>query len=370
MDASRLYILVTFVVSAACGFASIPFIVRYCKRKGIVDTPQKRKVHTVPVPRLGGACFLPSMGVAAIIALAVFNQEMGVEGKITVNLWACYFVMCLTMIYAVGFVDDYVGVSAKTKFVVQTAAAAILPLSGLYLNTLYGLFGIHDIPAVVGMPLTVLVIVFINNAVNLIDGIDGLCASLALIALGGFIVLFTMNELTVYSVLIAGLMGVLASFLFFNVCGKDTKDGYKIFMGDSGSLTIGFILAFLLVKISMARGNAHFAPHNYLLLASTLLTVPCLDVLRVMAARVRHGRPVFDADKNHIHHKLLRAGLGQRGALITVVALQALYIAVNVSLCDRLDINVILIIDIAVWLLFHAVLNRKIRERGERTFSI
>ena len=118
MDASLLYILVTFIVSVACGFVSIPVIVRYCKKKGIMDTPQKRKVHSVPVPRLGGACFLPSMGIATIVALAVFNQEMGVGGKITLNLWACYFVMCLTMIYIVGLVDDYLGVSAKTKFVV------------------------------------------------------------------------------------------------------------------------------------------------------------------------------------------------------------------------------------------------------------
>ena len=370
MDASLLYILVTFIVSVACGFVSLPVIVRYCKRKGIMDAPQKRKVHSVPVPRLGGACFLPSMGIATIVALAVFNQEMGVGGKITLNLWACYFVMCLTMIYIVGLVDDYFGVSAKTKFAVQTAAAIILPLSGLYINNLYGLFGIYDIPSGVGMPLTVLVIVFINNAVNLIDGIDGLCASLALIALGGFLVLFTMNEMTVYSVLIAGLMGVLVPFLFFNICGKDTKGGYKIFMGDSGSLTIGFILALLLVKISMANDNAHLEPHNYLLLASTLLTVPCLDVLRVMIVRVWHGRPIFTADKNHIHHKLMRAGMGQREALVAIIALQTLYIIINVSLCSRLNINIILLIDIALWLLFNVVLNRRIRKKGAQTFSI
>ena len=151
-----------------------------------------------------------------------------------------------------GIADDIVGVKAKTKFVFQIAAASLLPLSGLYINNLYGFCGIHEIPFAVGFPLTVLCIAFIDNAMNLIDGIDGLASGLALIALAGFIYGFYCIQLYIYCILIAGLMGILLAYTYYNIFGKPEK-GLKIFMGDSGSLTLGFMLSFFTIKFAMSR---------------------------------------------------------------------------------------------------------------------
>ena len=134
-----------------------------------------------------------------------------------------------------GIVDDILGLSPLIKFIVQIIAACALPLSGLYINNMYGFFGIHEIPYYIGFPLTVLTIVFIDNAINLIDGIDGLAASLSIIALSGFLYMFIVQNVWSYSILIAGLIGVLVAFMYFNLFGS-AENNRKIFMGDSGSL--------------------------------------------------------------------------------------------------------------------------------------
>src|SRR5574344_1866120 len=178
-----------FVLSAACGFFFIPIILNYCKKKKLYDTPNARKMHKTLVPRLGGISFLPSMLTACMLALVLLGTQKETQ-KIEISLWSLYFFISLLLIYFVGIIDDLIGLDANIKFVVQIIAASILPLAGLYINNLYGLFGIHEIPFWIGGPLTVFVIIFIDNAMNLIDGIDGLCADLSLMALGGFLLFF------------------------------------------------------------------------------------------------------------------------------------------------------------------------------------
>jgi UDP-N-acetylmuramyl pentapeptide phosphotransferase/UDP-N-acetylglucosamine-1-phosphate transferase len=248
-------------------------------------------------------------------------------------------------------------------------AASLMPLSGLYINNLYGLWGIYDIPLWLGAPLTVFVIVFINNAINLIDGIDGLSAGLSLLSLCGFLYCFMNEGLFLYSILITGLIGVLLTFLYFNLFGKVEK-GTKIFMGDSGSLTLGFILGFLLVKFSMDNPNIMPFRSDSLMISCTLLMVPVFDVFRVIFVRIIHKQPIFNADKNHIHHKLMRAGLNQHQALIVILLFSMLFMTVNILLSMVLDFSYIIIIDVVIWLLFHYVLNGIIRKNGQKAFQI
>ena len=237
-----LYILISFLVSMLLGLGMIPLVVSFCKVKRIYDLPNERKVHKVFVPRLGGVCFIPCVVISFMLATAIVSRIS--EGtSLSLSLWTCYFSVGLLAIYVAGVVDDIVGVPPRTKFLVQIFAASILPLSGLYINNLYGFCGIGEIPFWVGAPLTVFVIVFIDNAINLIDGIDGLAAFLAIIALLGFFVLFLSEDLLSYCIIIAGLLGVLVAFVRFNIFGKQGVN--KIFMGDTGSLTLGFILGTL-----------------------------------------------------------------------------------------------------------------------------
>lgn len=355
------YIIIgAFLLSMAIGFISIPIIFNFCKKKALYDIPNSRKVHKNKIPRLGGIAFMPGMLFSFFMAIGTLSIIVS-EQKVSVNLWTVTFMISLMLIYSIGLIDDILGLSPRTKFIIQLIAACSLPLSGLYINNMYGLFGIHEIPFWIGAPITVLAITFIDNAINLIDGIDGLAGGLAIIALAGFFILFCNIELWVHCILIAGLIGVIVPFLYYNVTGGP-KHRQKIFMGDSGSLTLGFILGFLLVKYSMNNtALLEYRPYSLMQTAS-LIIVPTFDVFRVMLHRVRNHRAIFSADKCHIHHKLLRYGLSQRATLAVILALAVFYIIIN-NLLQFAGFTCILIFDILLYTAFHLALNRMIKNR-------
>lgn len=199
----------------------------------------------------------------------------------------------LTLLFIVGIADDLVGVRWRQKFLVQIFAAAMFPLAGLYVNDFYGMFGIYSIPVYIGVPLSILLVVFITNAINLIDGIDGLASGLSIVALFVYGNLFIYNGLWLYSLLAFTTIGVLLPFFYYNVFGQAER-GKKIFMGDTGSLTLGFILSFLTIKYTMNQYvMMNFNYNGAILVAFSVLLVPCLDVIRVVIRRVRNGKSPF-----------------------------------------------------------------------------
>ena len=222
--------------------------------------------------------------------------------------------------------------------------------------------GINEVPYWLGFPLTVFIIVFIDNAMNLIDGIDGLAAGLALIALLGFLFIFSEARLTPYAVVVAALIGILIPYLRFNVWGKAERNR-KIFMGDSGSLTLGFILGFLFVKSSMHNPPLMEASPMRFLLAYSLLIIPVFDVVRVILHRLRIGQPLFEADKNHIHHKIMRLGMTQHQALIIILGLALAYVAMNLLLFSVLPITAVVLIDVDTFTTLQLVLTRKVERK-------
>lgn len=362
-----LLILIAFLFSAACGFVFIPMILNFCKEKGLYDIPDERKIHKSGIPRLGGLSFLPSMLIAFLAATLTYNRFTGVS-EVTFSLWSLYFFISLLLVYGIGLVDDIVGLGAKIKFLVQIIAATLLPSAGLFLNDLYGFLGIGEIPYFIGAPLTVFVIVFINNAINLIDGIDGLASGLSFIALTGFLFCFLEEDMELYAFLIAGLLGVLVPFMYFNLFDDPAKKR-KIFMGDSGSLTLGFILGFLAIKYSMDNPNVKDWNPDCLLRSYTFLIVPAFDVVRVSLVRLRHRVPIFSADKNHIHHKLMRTGLTQHQALACILLLALFYIGLNLTLRQFLSSTLIVVIDILLWLGVQLLINTSIRRNGMPVFQ-
>lgn len=369
MTLHLLLIIFALIASSACGFFFIPGILSFCKEKGLYDIPNPRKIHNINnVPRLGGISFVPSMLVAFLIALMVFDHMMG-KNHLIISLWTCSFVVSILLIYGIGIIDDLIGLNAPIKFAVQILAAGLIPFSGLYINNLYGLCGIEEIPFWIGCPLTIFVMVFITNAINLIDGIDGLCSGLSFLALGGFLISFLREGMYLYCILIAGVMGVLIPYFYFNVFGDASKNR-KIFMGDSGSLSLGFMLAFLFVKYAMNNPLVMPFRMSGLLLPYTLLIVPVFDVARMIIVRTLHHKPIFSADKNHIHHKLLRAGLNQHQALIVILVLALCFIVLNISLFFFTDITLIIAIDVVCYILFHQVLNQRLKAQGQDVFSM
>lgn len=368
MSINTTYIIIAFMLSACCGLIMIPALLRFCQKRKLYDLPNIRKVHHTLVPRLGGTAFMPSMALSASIVIVVISLT-GNNHKIVLSTWSLAMMLSAMIIYCVGVVDDIFGLDAKVKFTMQIIASAIIPFCGLWINNLYGLFGIHEIPAYLGMPLTVFLFVFIDNAFNLIDGIDGLAATLAILALIGFIYCFSPYDLIAYEVMIAGLIGILVSYLRYNLWGNAEK-GNKIFMGDSGSLTLGFILAFLFVKAIAVNPNVMPMSTRRVLIAYSLLIIPTYDVVRVVLHRLRWKKPIFVADKSHIHHKLMELGLSQHQALISILSLAIGYIVINLIMyvLVGIDLTIILLIDIATYTIFQICISKRLHV--QRTVDI
>lgn len=347
-----IFIVSAFVISVFVARLIIPRIIIISLRKKLFDIPDARKVHKRAVSRLGGVSFFPTILLSCSLVLA-FRTLTGYNIS---NLQAsyvlpeCLFLICgMTLLYLTGIADDLIGVRYRQKFIVQILCACFLPISGLWINDLYGLFGINVVSAWIGVPFTVLTIVFITNAVNLIDGIDGLASGLSSVALLVFGVLFMGKGLWMYSMIAFSTLGVLVPFFYYNVFGSAERSR-KIFMGDTGSLTLGYILSFFAVKYSQNNVEVISYTEGAFVIAFSTLIVPAFDVIRVVMVRIRNGKSPFEADKNHIHHKFLAMGFTPRKALVTILLMSCVFSAFNIILMPWINNTVMLIVDITIWI--------------------
>jgi UDP-N-acetylmuramyl pentapeptide phosphotransferase/UDP-N-acetylglucosamine-1-phosphate transferase len=267
------------------------------------------------------------------------------------------------VLYLTGIIDDLIGVRYRNKFICQTLCGIILIAGGIWINNLFGIMGIYEWPQWIAYPLTVLVIVVIINSINLIDGIDGLSSGLSSVALLFYGLVYIYLHQWFYAMLAFATLGVLIPFFYSNVFG-DKSRGRKIFMGDTGSLTIGIILCILSIEIIRESGRDTSLP-NPAVLAFSPLIVPCFDLVRVFIHRIRKKKPPFNPDKSHIHHKLLKIGMSQRAAMTTIVLVSVLFTLCNIFLSPSIHINLLLIIDIVVWTLANIWLTSAIRRRKQ-----
>lgn len=347
-----IFIVLAFVISVFVARLIIPRILIISLRKKLFDIPDARKIHKRAIPRLGGVSFFPTILFSCCLVLA-FRSLTGYnisDLQVSYVLPECLFLICgMTLLYLTGIADDLIGVRYRQKFVVQILCACFLPISGLWINDLYGLFGVHVISAWVGIPFTVLTIVFITNAVNLIDGIDGPASGLSSVALLVFGVLFIEKGLWMYSIIAFSTFGVLVPFFYYNVFGS-VERARKIFMGDTGSLTLGYILSFLAVKYSQNNLVVTSYTEGAFVIAFSTLIVPSFDVIRVVMLRIRNGKSPFEADKNHIHHKFLAMGFTPRKALITILLISCSFSAINIFFMPWVNNTVMLIGDITIWI--------------------
>ena len=359
---SIIQLVITFVVSFAFTALLMPWLIELCRQKGLYDQPNERKVHHNKIPRLGGLLFAPAMSIGIVagflyLGVSVESSQLPVFRLSTMILMAGLF-----LIYLIGVLDDLLGLSARVKFAVQVAASAFMPLCGLYINNLYGLFGLWEIPFWAGSALTVFVCLLIVNSVNLIDGIDGLSSGLSMLALAAFAALFWELGVESYTLVSLGLIGAVAAFFFFNVFGSERR-GTKTFMGDTGSLVLGYTLAYLSIKYAMNNPSVLAPRPHGMVVVITLLAVPVFDLVRVACMRLVHGKGIFHPDKTHIHHLALAAGCSMSWALVLIVALQLLIMAVNALLVRRaININLLLLVDV----LLYGALITLLRRRRDR----
>lgn len=360
--------LFVFVLSVFCAGVLIPQILLISFRKRLFDVPDERKIHQGVVPRLGGIAFKPVVLFAVVLSLGI-SQTLGFGeflGDIVQESRPLAFGFCaILVLYLVGIADDLIGIRYRAKFIIQILCGVMLIAGGLGITELYGILFIDTMPEWIGYPLTIFAVVFIINAINLIDGIDGLASGLCGVAMLFYGVTFMLIHEYLYALFAFATLGVLVPFFYYNVFG-DAHKQKKIFMGDTGSLSIGIIICVLSLRmIHQFPVGATDIKSNPFILAYSPLIVPCFDVVRVYLHRVRNGKNPFLPDKNHIHHKLLAIGLQQRTAMVTILAVSVCFTLCNILLSRYVDATVLLASDILIWTLGNLWLTRKILQHSK-----
>ena len=358
------FMVVGFLMAVLLGQIIIPRILVISHRKRLFDQPDSRKVHHRPISRLGGVTFFPVILIVmcTIGLLQFYEMEKITSSVISESL--C-LVAGLMLLYMIGVCDDLIGVRYRRKFEVQILAAAFLPFAGLSIQNLGGLFGWYEISPLVGVPLTMLLTVFLINAINLIDGIDGLASGLCMVAITLFGMSFAWHGSWMYALLSFASVGVLIPFFFYNVFGNANR-GHKIFMGDTGSLTLGFILSVMVVKyVSVMVQESSRLDGAPVVMAFSVLLVPSLDVCRVVLNRFRRRVHPFKPDKSHIHHKFLNMGFTPRRSMILIQLMAVAFIVLTLVLLRiGLLAPVVFMLDILVWTLMNVWFSRIIRRRA------
>ena len=368
---TSLFLLFGFLFAVSLGMVIIPRILVISHKKRLYDVPDARKVHTMPVPRLGGLSFFPVilMSMFLVIGFRLYFWDVNVSGLSFNMLYEYLFLFVgMTLLYLVGVCDDLVGVGYRYKFAVQIAAAFLLVLSGNWFDSFGGLFGIYSVPVWVGVPFTVFIVVYITNAINLIDGIDGLASGLCCIALSVLSVIFFLRGQYVYALLAICTLGILMPFWCYNVFGNANRR-HKLFMGDAGSLTLGYVISFLIIHMSVTNEVSPTLSNPYMVIAFSTVLVPLLDVIRVVLHRLREHKNPFLPDKNHFHHKLLRTGMRVRMVMVCIIAISAFFILLNSSLAWRVDITYLFFLNLFCWSILHVGLNGLIKRNRERKES-
>ncbi|MCM1369011.1 MAG: undecaprenyl/decaprenyl-phosphate alpha-N-acetylglucosaminyl 1-phosphate transferase [Candidatus Amulumruptor caecigallinarius] len=349
----------------------IPNIMKIAFKKKLFDEVNERKIHHGVVPRLGGISFLPAF-MFAFCCVIGFNIRIDAEcttDLMTNVVMPLFFLLCAMMLlYLVGIADDLVGVRYRAKFLFQIIAGCLIVISGTWINSFYGFLRIEEIPSWLGWLITIFSVIYVTNAINLIDGIDGLASGLSIMALAFYSVVFFGCGEYIYALLAGATLGTLIPFFYFNVFGKAERHN-KIFMGDTGSLTIGLVMSFLSIEVFNIQDSALANSGNLMVLAIAPIIVPCFDVVRVFIHRVRRKKNPFLPDKCHIHHKLLALGWNQKQALVSILLTDCAFILANYILSGILNPTVIIVGDIIIWSAMNILLTAAIRKR-EKAFGV
>lgn len=305
-------LLIVFVASVVVSAFLTRTVRNLALSRGWVDMPgEGRHLHRTPVPRLGGVAIFTAVVATVGVALIV-QRAMDLPSLLSARTTMA-IIGPAALIFLMGFYDDMWGLSPRTKFAIEILAALMLYLQGFGVRKFGLFFGANDLKVLLGIPLTVLWVLLITNAFNLIDGLDGLSAGSALFSTLTLLAVSLFDRNVFITLLAVALAGAIIGFLRFNFHPA------TIFLGDSGSLFIGFLLS------ALALSGSQKAPT----MVSVVVPVVCfgfpiLDLILAVARRFLSGKPLFEADSDHIHHRLLKRGLSQRGVVFLLYGVSGL----------------------------------------------
>lgn len=303
-------LLLCFVLSLSLVVFSIPGIILVALRKRLLDKPDYRKKHKKVTSNFGGlAIYSATIFVASFFGIGKYLPE-----------WDYIFAGSF-MLFITGLKDDVLAITFKQKFIVQFVAAFIVVyFAHIRLDNMYGFMGINELHPALSIIISTIGITFVTNAYNLIDGIDGLCGTLSFVETFLFGLYFAKTGNTGIAILSFTLAGAISGFLYYNISPA------RIFMGDTGSLVIGFILSILCIlmvrqaPVAIHGIDAHYFKVSGITLAFATCLIPIFDTARVFTTRILHKQPPFRPDRRHIHHLLSDAGCGANKTVFILAA--------------------------------------------------
>ncbi|MBK9151405.1 MAG: undecaprenyl/decaprenyl-phosphate alpha-N-acetylglucosaminyl 1-phosphate transferase [Saprospiraceae bacterium] len=312
-------IILAFITSFALTYLAIPSIIHVAIKKNLMDEPDERRSHKVSTPSLGGIGIFAGM-LFSIIMWTPFEYFGDLQ----------YILCAFIIIFLIGAKDDIDPISPSKKFMGQLFAAGILVFrANIRLTSLYGFFGLYEIPYIVSIALSIFTILVIINSFNLIDGINGLSGSIGLListVLGTWFYFVDSIEL---SIVAFALAGALVAFLKYNISPA------RIFMGDTGSLLLGLVCSILAIKFIELHNELSLSPYTFQsapAVAIAILILPLFDTLRVFILRLMQGKSPFHPDRKHIHHVLIDLGLSHMQATGLLLMVNLLFIILAVQL--------------------------------------
>ncbi len=307
-------LVLSFVISLVCSLTFLPSLIQAAHARRILDLPGPRKIHREPVALLGGV----GIFAALLLSLTFFGARFFEPDHL-------FLLTSVILLFFMGLRDDMSPLSPGVKLFGQFTAAAISVLLGnIRLSSLYGLLGHHQLPFVGSVAVSILLIVFMINAFNFMDGVDGLAGTIAAIASSVAGVIFYYSGQFFFAILSLSLAGSILGFLRFNITPA------RVFMGDSGSMSIGFLLAICgmqLTSVSLWR-MADGSSSNGFLIAIALLALPAVDALQLIVLRLLNGRSPFRPDNCHFHHQLVAIGWSGKRIVLFYLLLQIFFLLV------------------------------------------